>query len=229
MDFVAIESKVKMKVDECNVDITLSYCSKPRYAAPRRRGRCNASTTAAGLWAATCNNARAGPSGIRRPCSQFLSVAPLTPIMSANADCDWPRSARTAFTSVGLNVTACAPRGGFHRAGVRWPTALETPLLSLELLAYHAYHACQRADLCRRQIALLVLRVHVHHVAQVVIDGPIIDRADAAALSTSFGAPAQLSQAGTTGNEHSLLGRRLSAAPASPDTARHQDADGLQW
>jgi hypothetical protein len=53
------------------------------WAAPRVPWR--ASATAFGFLAATRNNANAGPSGVRRPCSQFRNVATLTPIMRANS------------------------------------------------------------------------------------------------------------------------------------------------
>lgn len=99
-------------------------------------------------------------------------------------------------------MTACTRHGGFHRAGERSSTTLRRLLLSRELLAYHA---SQRADLCRRQIALLILRVHLRQLAQVVIDGAIIDRTNAAALPAPLSAPAQLPQAGTAWYERPLL------------------------
>jgi hypothetical protein len=54
----------------------------------------NAAATTSGFDAATFSKARAGPSG-RRPCSQFRSVAKLTPIMRANSVCDFPREVVT--------------------------------------------------------------------------------------------------------------------------------------
>jgi hypothetical protein len=45
----------------------------------------SASTMALGFSAATISSARAGPSGLRRPCSQFCRVATLTPIIYANS------------------------------------------------------------------------------------------------------------------------------------------------
>ncbi len=68
-------------------------------AAPR--ASCSASITASGFFAAIRSKASAGPSGVRRPCSQLRKVATLTPIMSANSLCEAPSLARTAFTSVG--------------------------------------------------------------------------------------------------------------------------------
>ena len=61
----------------------------------------SAFSTASGSSAATFSKARAGPSGRRRPCSQFRSVATLTPIMRANSDCDRCRLCRTALISTG--------------------------------------------------------------------------------------------------------------------------------
>jgi hypothetical protein len=71
------------------------------YAAPR-----SARVTAFGSAEATRRRASAGPSGVRRPCSQLRSVAMLTPIMSANSLCDLPSLLRIAFTSAGANVKA---------------------------------------------------------------------------------------------------------------------------
>jgi hypothetical protein len=46
--------------------------------------------TASGYLAATCSSTRAGPTGTRRPCSQFRGVRTLIPSMAAN--CCWVRS-----------------------------------------------------------------------------------------------------------------------------------------
>ncbi len=56
------------------------------------------------LFAATRSGARAGPSGVRRPCSQLRSGATLTPIVRANSACEALSSARTALTSSGLST-----------------------------------------------------------------------------------------------------------------------------
>ena len=72
-----------------------------------------ASATALGLSAATLSRARAGPSGIRRPCSQFCSVARLTPIIRANSDCDFPSLRRIDLISAGRKVNT--------RAGLTFP------------------------------------------------------------------------------------------------------------
>ncbi len=61
----------------------------------------NASATAPGFSAATFRRARAGPSGVRRPCSQLRRVATLTPIMRANSDCDLSSLMRIALMSAG--------------------------------------------------------------------------------------------------------------------------------
>jgi hypothetical protein len=57
--------------------------------------------TAFGFLEATRRRAKAGPSGVRRPCSQLRRVATLTPIMRANSVCDVHSLVRTARTSVG--------------------------------------------------------------------------------------------------------------------------------
>jgi len=83
-----------------------------------------AAATALGFSAATRNNAIAGPSGIRRPCSQLRSVATLTPIIIANSGCDFFKLARIAFTSAGRKVN--------ERAGVifpRWTRPCPSPKL----------------------------------------------------------------------------------------------------
>lgn len=50
------------------------------------------------------NSARAGPDGLRRPCSQSCSVRHETPIRSAKAACESPVFSRTAFISSKLFV-----------------------------------------------------------------------------------------------------------------------------
>ena len=65
---------------------------------------------------ATRRRASAGPSGLRRPCSQLRSVPTLTPIISANSLCDWPRRARRAFTSAGLNFVTIGVYGSTQEA-----------------------------------------------------------------------------------------------------------------
>lgn len=59
-------------------------------ATPRRGRPFSAFATARGFLSVTRSSARAGPSGVRRPCSQLRSVATLTPIIVANCSCDWP-------------------------------------------------------------------------------------------------------------------------------------------
>jgi hypothetical protein len=70
--------------------------------------------TAFGAADTTRSSASAGPSGLRRPCSQLRSVATLTPIMSENSAWDFPNLARIAFTSAGANLNTregrAAPR-----------------------------------------------------------------------------------------------------------------------
>ena len=78
-------------------------------AAPLRGSRCKASATARGLRAVNAG-ASAGPSGVRRPCSQLRRVATLTPIMRANSVCDALSFSRTDFTSAGRKVVT---RAGF--------------------------------------------------------------------------------------------------------------------
>lgn len=56
------------------------------------------SQTASGCLAATCSSTRAGPSGIRRPCSQLRSVFTLIPSRAANPSCDSRYVARRRFT-----------------------------------------------------------------------------------------------------------------------------------
>ena len=83
-----------------------------------------ASATALGFSAATFSKARAGPSGVLRPCSQFFSVATLTPIIRANAACDFPSFRRIDLMSAGLNVKT---RLGFalpRRIRPAWRTLL---------------------------------------------------------------------------------------------------------
>jgi hypothetical protein len=49
------------------------------------------------------SKARAGPSGVLRPCSQFGSVDTFTPIIKENCDWDNPNRSRIARMSTGRN------------------------------------------------------------------------------------------------------------------------------
>ena len=71
---------------EVESELGRDHHCKPRLCRPPPLSVCSASMTAFGLRAATRSNANAGPSGVRRPCSQLRSVATLTPIMSAKLD-----------------------------------------------------------------------------------------------------------------------------------------------
>jgi hypothetical protein len=68
----------------CDSSLVAHYSLGGCQAAPRFP--CSASATALGFCAATRRSASAGPSGVRRPCSQFCSVATLTPIIRAAHD-----------------------------------------------------------------------------------------------------------------------------------------------
>jgi hypothetical protein len=60
---------------------------------------CAASMYALGLCAIVISNARAGPVGFLRPCSQPCNVRTLTPHRDANVDWPRPHAARMAATS----------------------------------------------------------------------------------------------------------------------------------
>ena len=68
------------------------------------------SSKASGCFSATCSNMRAGPSGLRRPCSQLRSVAVLIPMRIANLSCERPYWSRIFFTSDSAKVKV---RAGF--------------------------------------------------------------------------------------------------------------------
>ena len=59
----------------------------------------SACATAPGFSAVTRRSARAGPSGWRRPCSQFCNVETLTPIIRANSAWDLSSPTRIALMS----------------------------------------------------------------------------------------------------------------------------------
>ena len=61
--------------------------------------RPNSSWTIAGRLSISASSTRAGPSGRRRPCSQFLSVPSGMPMLLAKAGCDSPVLLRIATTS----------------------------------------------------------------------------------------------------------------------------------
>ncbi len=70
----------------------------PGLPRPCRADGRTTSQTASGCLAATCRSTRAGPSGIRRPCSQLRSVFTLIPSRAANPSCDSRYVARRRFT-----------------------------------------------------------------------------------------------------------------------------------
>src|SRR6185295_953045 len=73
---------------------------------------------------------------------------------------------------------------------------------SFELLSHEP---TERANLCLGEIALLVLRIGVEHVANVVAHGPIVDHAPSATLSPSLSAPAELANAATARDHRALF------------------------
>ena len=80
----------------------------------------SARITARGFAAATRSRARAGPSGERRPCSQFRRVATLTPIRRANSVCDLPRFSLIARTSSRLKWNTRDGRRAPRRIAPAW-------------------------------------------------------------------------------------------------------------
>ena len=99
------------------------HCQRAGHAPPlaRRRGPAGwilfsavlllaRSSRASGCFSATCSNIRAGPSGLRRPCSQLRSVAVLIPMRIANLSCERPYCSRIFLTSDSAKVKV---RAGF--------------------------------------------------------------------------------------------------------------------
>ena len=116
------------------------------------------SSTIRGLCQSIASNTRAGPSGVRRPCSQLRKVPRDTPIWRENAACDSPVLRRTADTlttrSGQLERSSGAPRPSFGAtspaAGMAdftlWATACETALWPAGTFA-RAYAANRTASI----------------------------------------------------------------------------------
>ena len=76
------------------------------------------------------------------------------------------------------------------------------PRPSFELLSNHA---TELADLRRGQIALLGLRVRVHHVEGLIVRCPVIDDSQPAALAGTGGGPPDFTQPPGPLNDRPLL------------------------
>ena len=85
---------------------------------------CTVSRMASGCFAATCNNTRAGPWGIRRPFSQFRNVFTLIPSIAANRIWESPYFSRMASTLGSSNVNA--REGVFSPRRIAPPSAAKT-------------------------------------------------------------------------------------------------------
>src|SRR6266487_85253 len=75
--------------------------------------------------------------------------------------------------------------------------------LSWEFLAYDSP---QDLHLCRGEVALLVLRVHVEHIKCLFLRCPVVDEPQPASLAPTLCAPPELSEASGARNERPLLG-----------------------
>ena len=83
----------------------------------------NDRVTASGFSEAILSRVRAGPSGWRRPCSQFCNVEMLTPIIRANSDCDLSNFFRINLISAGSTWVV--------RPGCNWPRLIAPACLTL--------------------------------------------------------------------------------------------------
>jgi len=108
IDRPAIAGTVRPQQVRCRV----LYGELP--ADPGEGARSVNSSMAAGLCLASRSSTRAGPSGLRRPCSQFRTVATLIPNADANCVCEsssWRRMSRTSISSSEVVLAAtCSPR-----------------------------------------------------------------------------------------------------------------------
>src|SRR5688572_2748935 len=86
--------------------------------------------------------------------------------------------------------------------GGHWSSVPETLRPSLELLSNEL---AERPTLCWSELALLVLGVRVEHVERFLFGRPVVDHAEAAALSSAWSRPAQLPNAAVAANDWSLF------------------------
>src|SRR5260370_257039 len=101
-----------------------TYSGKPSAIMSRRRRAANiaesefriqvagkpgarAANTVSGAWEITARSARAGPRGMRLPCSQFLMVSTGTPSRAANSSCVRRARRRRSRTAGGVAIS-CA-------------------------------------------------------------------------------------------------------------------------
>src|ERR1035438_7585748 len=128
-------------------------------------------------------SADAGPVGRRRSCSQFCRVFTLTPIKSANSDCERLVRSRIALTPEepikARRDTFCSPR----RIA---PASRTLPSNSSNICFFTAELLCDNfgelRNLFRSQIRRRVLRIRVEQQDQISSYRPIVDDARAAPL-----------------------------------------------
>src|SRR6266436_5765209 len=104
-----------------------TYSCKPGFIMSRRRCAANiaasesraqvadtpgarAANTVSGAWEITARSARAGPRGMRLPCSQFLMVSTGTPSRAANSSCVRRARRRRSRTAGDRAISAGATR-----------------------------------------------------------------------------------------------------------------------
>src|SRR5690606_32754213 len=126
----------------------------------------------------------AAPDGARRPCSHSCSVRTETPSSAENWDCDKPVRSRISEIAGSVVIRPWSPR--FSSAS---PSRISCPMLRLVeaidlLLDSLQYRASNRRG--------LVLGVHRQHPDLAAPQAEVVDDADAATLSASGQAPAQL-------------------------------------
>src|ERR1035438_4272737 len=91
-------------------------------------------------------SADAGPVGRRRSCSQFCRVFTLTPIKSANSDCERLVRSRIALTpeeAIKARRDAFAPRAELLRLLAHCPATLQTFAFSLPNSSLTTLASCE--------------------------------------------------------------------------------------
>jgi len=158
------------------------------------------------------SSADAGPVGRRRSCSQFCRVFTLTPIKSANSDCERLVRSRIALTPEEPIKTR---RDGFCSPRRTAPASRTLPSNSSKICFFTAEllfdNLGELRNLFRSQIRRHVLRIRIEQQDQVSSYRPIVDDARAATLPSRSNSDADLAYPTTTSDERAEFRMRGNA------------------
>jgi len=225
---VTIVRQVELRAPTLTLGVHLGH-----ERAHQALGLLNTSCTISGWRAITASNVRAGPSGVRRPCSQSRTVATLSPNTCAKLACVRPSRLRIGSTSTLLGGwysrtgRSTSPRAqataseklsisASPTAGLRRFFAVFARLVTVAL---HELVAKLAQEFLLRGVDVLlhVLRVDVQQQDERLARPMEVDRPRAAALAHAGPRDARLAQPPRARDDRPVLG---SAAMASSKDLR---------